>query len=872
MKPFKTQVFLQREHILKDQTSIESVEAFGLNLYVGTSNAYILHYMMSIDYIELPLNKPLAQLVLNKKLKKVAKQIVVSPILNQLILNCDGNLVMLNMESFSIISSTSNKFKNIKELQVNKTPLGNDYLCVEVCVSFVKKKTLQLLQLYENKIIPFREISLAHQIETFAVDYNSAIVCSQEGYFIVYFDSGHKQEVIKFNSNQEKEKGPFLLKSFEKSEFFIDYGDVEIGMFISSEGQPLGNKPVIPDFKCIFKACMAHPYVFALSSNKIVIYNVLDKQDCKKQVEVFHGGKMLTSLDDGSVLVCTEKDIFILIQIPLQDQINDLVSKSLVDEAIKVLQGSRCKIPKDKFVQLITRVNCVAGFVKFQQFKFEDCNKFFKEGKLNPQEFIILFPKLLRSSSLFTKADPPLHSIESVELMCKNDKTKILACRGCLDLYLRDVLSSMCSINLENENDLYKYLDLSFAYIINLTILKKKEKLIQFTTFVSAPVIAKLLNEANKSGFVAKLQENECYHCLALMYLKVGMLQDALEIWRSICEKKIQDSEFPGLKFVSQKLSACCTNKQVFLMNAGWMLKIDEVTAVQCFIEINTNLIKLCPDEIVDFISKYHEALFVYLQYLVLVANTNKEKFHTHLVSMYFEKLLQLVNSDDVDSKDLVKVQKELHVILNHSDLYRANLILGKVEGHGLYKEEVILHRKLKQHRKALNLIVNKLNEKDTAEVYCKSYNTDSNKLFESLLEIYLKNLEEDSTYTKVISRFLNKNAKYLNFEFVLNLLPSHWSVNSLLKFLQNRTYNQLYNVKTKSLECEIEKLHILQLNKELLCIEKKPIFLHEGRLCSFCNELLTKEAVVSYPNGVIVHLRCSKSKTVCPVTGKCFS
>jgi len=871
MKPFKTQIFLERENILKDQTSIESIEAYGLNLYVGTSNANILHYMMNLDFTESHLNKPLAQLVLKSKLKKKAKKIVVSPILNQLILNCDGNLVMLSMGNFSVISSTSNKLKNIKELQVNKTPLGNDYLCVEVCVCFVKKKTLQLLQVYENKIIPFREISVSHQIETFAVDYNSAIVCLQEGYFIVYFDSGHKQEIIKFNSNQDNERGPYLLKSFEKSEFFIDYGDIEIGMFISSEGQPLGDKPVIPDFKCILKACMAHPYIFALSSNKIVIYNVLDKQDCKKQVETFQGGKMLTSLDDGSVLICTDKDIFVLIPIPLQDQIDDLISKNLVDDAIKVLKGSRHKMSKEIFLQLITRINCVAGFVKFQQLKFEDCIKFFKEGKLNPQEFINLFPKLWRSTSLFIKVHPPLHSIVNVEHMCKNDKAQILACRLCLDLFLRDLFNSESSINVENDNDCNIYLDLSFAYIINVSILNKKEELIKFITNASTSVIAKLLSETNTTGLVTKLHQNECYHCLAVMYLKVESLQNALEIWKSICENKIQDVEFPGLKFVSKILSAYCTNKQMFFMNAEWMLNIDEITAVQCFIDLNTNIIKLSPDEIIDFLYKYPQALFRYLKYLVLDVKTNNEKFHTHLVTIYLEKVLQLVNSEGTNSSDLVKVRNELHDILNYSDLYRANLILGKIEGYGLYKEEVILYRKLKQHKKALNLIVNKLNDKDTAEVYCKKYNSTSNKLFENLFEIYLRNWEEDSTYTKVISSFLNKNSKYLDFEFVLNLLPSHWSVNSLLKFLQNRAYNPQYKVKMRNVETELEKLRILQLNKEILYIEKQPIFLDEGRFCAICNELLTKEAIVRYPNGVIVHLRCSKNNKNCPVTGKSF-
>ena len=42
-------------------------------------------------------------------------------------------------------------------------------------------------------------------------------------------------------------------------------------------------------------------------------------------------------------------------------------------------------------------------------------------------------------------------------------------------------------------------------------------------------------------------------------------------------------------------------------------------------------------------------------------------------------------------------------------------------------------------------------------------------------------------------------------------------------------------------------------------------------RTCPVCNLPFSDAAFVRYPNGIVTHIKCSKNKTICPVTGKWF-
>lgn len=51
----------------------------------------------------------------------------------------------------------------------------------------------------------------------------------------------------------------------------------------------------------------------------------------------------------GKVIVATNKGVYILVPLPLEKQIQDLLASHRVEEALVLAKGARRNIPKEKF-------------------------------------------------------------------------------------------------------------------------------------------------------------------------------------------------------------------------------------------------------------------------------------------------------------------------------------------------------------------------------------------------------------------------------------------------------------------------------------------------------------------------------------------
>lgn len=54
-------------------------------------------------------------------------------------------------------------------------------------------------------------------------------------------------------------------------------------------------------------------------------------------------------LPSGRVIVATSKGVYILVPLPLEKQIQDLLANRRVEEALVLAKGARRNIPKEKF-------------------------------------------------------------------------------------------------------------------------------------------------------------------------------------------------------------------------------------------------------------------------------------------------------------------------------------------------------------------------------------------------------------------------------------------------------------------------------------------------------------------------------------------
>ncbi|CAG2062050.1 unnamed protein product [Timema podura] len=238
------------------------------------------------------------------------------------------------------------------------------------------------------------------------------------------------------------------------------------------------------------------------------------------------------------------------------------------------------------------------------------------------------------------------------------------------------------------------------------------------------------------------LEKYSCYHASALLHRHAQEHDKALELWTKIIKGEYKDDSFRGLTFFIECLANLQDHELVWRY-AEFVLSQNEELGVVIFTlrsdEDQKSQFK--PDDIVDFLQNFPKAVIIYLEYLVLDKKCHVEKFHTHLGILYVENIIKLKKLGQ--SEELYKMRQRLQNLLQLSNLYRAQMLLGKMHDAELHKETAIVYGKLEEHDKALDILVHQLKDFKAAEKYCVD-NAEGkdvkykHKLFYTLLSVYL--------------------------------------------------------------------------------------------------------------------------------------
>ena len=87
-----------------------------------------------------------------------------------------------------------------------------------------------------------------------------------------------------------------------------------------------------------------------------------------------------------------------------------------MDEALDLSESvaSRGSNVDESFEKTVRQVRCRAAFISLKKMELRKAQEQFIRGRVDPREVISLFPKLLPSSSNFTRAIPSLHDIADI--------------------------------------------------------------------------------------------------------------------------------------------------------------------------------------------------------------------------------------------------------------------------------------------------------------------------------------------------------------------------------------------------------------------------------------------------------------------------
>ncbi|XP_036401363.1 transforming growth factor-beta receptor-associated protein 1 homolog [Megalops cyprinoides] len=839
VKAFELVPAVERELLMGDKAriTIECIECCGKHLYVGTNDCIIHHFLL--EEHTMPKGKMAfsAQRLLQKYLglKKPVNELKAASALERLIVLCDGTISVVDMVTLEAVPSGGARIRGVLSFCVNENPVNGDPFCVEIGVISAKRRTVHIYMVYEDRVQMVKEVATPEQPCALSLDGYFLCLALSTQYMILNYSTGASQDLFPYDSEEKKP----IVKRIGREEFLLA-APGGLGMFATAEG--VSQRAPVNWSESVIGAAISFPYVVALDEGFITVHSMLDQQ--LKQTLSFRDGHILQDFE-GKVVLASRKAVYVLVPLPLERQIQDLLAGHHVEEALTLAEGARRNIPKDKFQVMHRRILQQAGFIQFGQLQFLEAKEHFRKGQLDVRELISLYPLLLPASSTFTRCHPPLHEFADLNHLAQGDQEKVQRCKLFLISYLREVRST------EGANGCREDVDTA---LLKLYAEANHESLLDLLASDNACLLA---------DSAPWLEKHHKYFALGLLYHYNGQDDAALQLWVRIVDGDLQDSTRSDLYEYVVDFLSFCSKLDLVWKYADWALHKDQKVGVQIFTRRAVDQMgTMTPEAITQYLQKYPQALVLYLEHLVLDRRIQKEKFHTHLAVLYLDRVLSLSQSE-APAQQVMEAREQLQRLLRESSLYRVQLLLGRIQDTELLRECATLHGKLEEHEQALHILVHQLKDFPSAEEYCLWMSASRDlgyrqRLFHLLLAVYLDPDVPGGDCTVAAVDLLNRHSEAFDAEHVLRLLPEGWSLQLLRPFLSGALRGTMHARRTTQVALGLARAENLLLKHDRLKWQGGPIFLSEKKGCQLCHNTFTEPGCVCLPGGVPVHTHCA--------------
>ncbi|RNA43847.1 Transforming growth factor-beta receptor-associated 1 [Brachionus plicatilis] len=738
-------------------------------LYVGTIDGYILRYSINKSNY-LGENVGFKSELIDSNLvvqKKAISSLTVVTKLQKILCLSDSILYPVNFEDLAP-SSTFNilKNKNVSCYCFNEKYIDKNSEISILCVC-IRGRTIQIFFIRDEDVTFYKEISLSGY-------------CAQMNEFLLNCPG-------------------------------------DLGMFATSDGQT--TRPPVAWCPDVVKFQIMAPYVLCLRRDSLVkVYNLNDSK-LRQEISSLDTIRLIKFInEENCVLISSFNEIYAFISLGIACQVEQLLDKNLVDDAINLFETSTCTNSTDEFEKQMKNIKLKAGFIEF----FE--NDHFSKS----QNFLI-------------EANTD-YKLLSEMIFSKNTLTDEL-CKKYID-------------HLKNDQKLIKFKNLLIELMIKSKTVTKNEEYTNLLLTLCTELRDDLINSVD---FYVTLPIKFClqsidilknakkYHATALVKQLAGHYEDAFELWKDLIEAKIEDSNFPGFNFFIEQLSKCIEHHVVWNY-VHWAMEIDQAKAVEIF----TNR------EIGELNSEH---------YLVNTKNLKNEKYVTQLIGMHLDKIIELLRipSEEREPEWDAKVEKEredFQIILENSSNFKAQPILAKLKEFEdiLQLECAILYGKIEEHEKALKVLVYNLEDYVTAMNYCLKHSKDSMKnrklLFNTLFSIYLSpSYKDKEKLLKPALDLMNSNLIiYFDIPKLLEMIPNNWSLKMTGDFLSSVMHYNLSRKHCKLAEKNLAVTHKVALKTNLYNIQKEQLYIDDDSLCYKCHKQFDSTVIIRLPNGLMLY------------------
>lgn len=220
VKAFKLISAVEREMLMGDKNhiNIECIECCGKNLYIGTNDCFIYHFMLDEKVSTSGKITFAATKQLHKYLgfKKPVSELKAASALTRLLVLCDNTITLVNMMNLEPVP-TGARIKGAVTFTLNENPVSGDPFCVEVCIISVKRRTIQMFMVFEDRVQIVKEVVTPEQPCAVAVDGYYLCLALTTQYIILNYNTGISQDLFPYCSD---EKRP-IVKRIGRQEFLL---------------------------------------------------------------------------------------------------------------------------------------------------------------------------------------------------------------------------------------------------------------------------------------------------------------------------------------------------------------------------------------------------------------------------------------------------------------------------------------------------------------------------------------------------------------------------------------------------------------------------------------------------------------------------
>ncbi|KAJ3112251.1 transforming growth factor, beta receptor associated protein 1 [Phlyctochytrium bullatum] len=670
--------------------TIECLDLSELSLLLGTSDGYVLHYVLDVAAevgSRASADEVVSQLI-NKKLasstRKAIEGIAIVPKQDKVVAMTDSTLIFLSLQTLQPLSVTS--FQPVRAITAFSVDLANE-TAPAFRLSTAKRRTLQCLRIGPDNLLLEKEVPLGDGAVALC-RYNQ-VVCAADSqtYKLVRLADGETIPLFPYERTVSRPlicpvgKGEFLLVMTSNQH-------MGLGVFVNARGDAVRGTlqwPSVP------KSVAFHfPYIVTLLKNSTIEIHNLFSQELIQTIPIppsmdprflslstgefkLPAPRSLTATDPNATPVSASavsckvrvimrcRDMVIGLKMrPMQDQLRSMLDAGQVDRAIKMGEDMVNSDPAFFNNDKLRALYRTAGLMHLRDSLFDDSFQMFQRGHVNPLGLIALFPSLTGDRlTAVLGSTTMMQTVQDMKALGKDIDELVKA--GLERNYPNadeDTMTSFSTALVANAKEmLYKYLNYSSVqkdwkpYV-------KEIRTVQF----------KLLCESNQTDQIRKffaspdpVYVDECQlaaviharqYALALLYKFEKKPEEALRLWQ--LEAENHETAFDNMEEVVELLQTI-EDKGAFSTYLVKTIERDPSVILKLFNGHCKMLLEMDLDEMSKILSPLGPAVQVlYLEHLSRAGGEREQDpdIHASLANLYMEQLLDQKSADILERLD----------------------------------------------------------------------------------------------------------------------------------------------------------------------------------------------------------------------------